>query len=78
MTNSTISIQDVRRARLLGLMLVACVTLPALAQPTSSSNRKPPAIERKGLAIIVDASESICGYFAAGDNDKKLATLIKR
>ena len=77
MTDSTISFQGVKRARLLGVMLAACVTLPALAQPTSASNRKPPAIERKGLAIIVDASESICGYFSAGENDKKLAMLIK-
>lgn len=77
MTDSPISIQGINRAQFLGLILAACATFPALAQPTPASNRKPPAIERKGLAIIVDASESICGYFSAGDNDKKLAALIK-
>lgn len=77
MTDSPKFIQDIRRALVLGVTIAAGATLPALAQPTPASNRKPPAIERKGLAIIVDASESICGYFSTGDNDKRLAALIK-
>lgn len=40
-------------------------------------NRKAPPIERKGLAVVFDASESICGYFGASNTDRKLLDLVK-
>ena len=77
MNGLTMLISSPKAFRFLGFVFSACVVTTALAQPSPPSSRKAVAVERKGLAIVVDASESICGYFSAGDKDKKLATLIK-
>lgn len=55
----------------IGLFSLQCV---AQSPPTS---RKPQPIERKGLAVVFDASESACGYLVPGDDGRKVLELVK-
>ena len=70
----------VGKTKALALLTVGVVaTLFSLqcAAQSSPTSRKPPPVERKGLAVVFDASESACGYLVPGDEGRKVLELVK-
>ena len=54
----------------------AMVSWQCAAQSTPTSRKTLP-VERKGLAVVFDASESACGYLVPGDDGRKVLELVK-
>lgn len=47
------------------------------AQTVQPNSRKPAPVEPKGIAVVFDASESMCGYLVNDAKENKLVSLIK-